>query len=366
MYLSFPHFENLYIPLLALFQELGAEVLLPPPPTEETLNLGQLHAPESSCLPARINLGSLIQALEEGADTLIMVGGVGPCRLGHFAQLQEMVLRDMGYDFQMVILEPDLQETLGKIRTLFPSLTLPVLVRALRWAWLKLRLLELIEAQARQERSLDGGGRADRLLQKRLEKLQQTETRQGLLELKGEILEQRRDDSSSSSLRVALVGDIYTIIDSFANLGLERMLGEMGVFVYPSITFTEWIKEHLFLRPLGLIFRDPVQQAAMPYLKSEVGGMGLESVGRSVLYAQQGFDGVLQLVPFTCMPEIVAESILPRVSRDWNLPLMTILFDDQRCREGMRIRVEAFIDLMENKRRAGNSNGQKKGLLSGP
>jgi predicted nucleotide-binding protein (sugar kinase/HSP70/actin superfamily) len=64
----------------ALFESFGLEVVVPPPCTKKTLSLGTKHAPEFACLPLKINIGNYIEAIEMGADTIIMGGGVGPCR----------------------------------------------------------------------------------------------------------------------------------------------------------------------------------------------------------------------------------------------------------------------------------------------
>jgi predicted nucleotide-binding protein (sugar kinase/HSP70/actin superfamily) len=93
-----------------------------------------------------------------------------------------------------------------------------------------------------------------------------------------------------------------------------------------------------------------VKRAARPFLSELVGGHGVNSIGQTVLYAQQGFDGVIQLAPFACIPEIVAKSILPRVSRELNIPVLTLFLDEQTGEGGIRTRVEAFVDLLIQRR----------------
>lgn len=80
------------------------------------------------------------------------------------------------------------------------------------------------------------------------------------------------------------------------------------------------------------------------------GGHGRESVGHTILYAKKGFDGVIHLSPFTCIPEIVAKSILPAVSKDYNISVLSISLDEQTGKAGLRTRLEAFVDLLDKKR----------------
>jgi len=78
-------------------------------------------------------------------------------------------------------------------------------------------------------------------------------------------------------------------------------------------------------------------------------GDGWESVGEKVLHAKD-YDGIVHLAPFTCMPEIVAQNIMPSTRE--NIPVLTIICDEQIAKPGMLTRLEAFVDLLEWRRRA--------------
>ena len=106
MKITFPHMGNVYIPLKCLFENLGLQVIPPPPCTKRTLELGITHSPEFACLPLKINIGNFIEALENGADTIVMAGGIGPCRFGYYGEVQREILKDLGFSFEMIILEP--------------------------------------------------------------------------------------------------------------------------------------------------------------------------------------------------------------------------------------------------------------------
>ena len=61
-------------------------------------------------------------------------------------------------------------------------------------------------------------------------------------------------------------------------------------------------------------------------------------------------DGAIQIFPMGCMPEIVAKSILPTVSREKNLPVLTLVVDEMTGEAGYMTRIEAFTDLLERRR----------------
>ncbi len=80
MKVTFPHMGNAWIVIQTLFESLNVEVVVPPINSKRTLQLGTRLSPESACLPLKLNLGNYIEAVNEGADTIVITGGVGPCR----------------------------------------------------------------------------------------------------------------------------------------------------------------------------------------------------------------------------------------------------------------------------------------------
>ncbi len=69
------------------------------------------------------------------------------------------------------------------------------------------------------------------------------------------------------------------------------------------------------------------------------------------LLFKEGVDGVIHIFPFTCMPELVAQTILSKVQKDLHIPILTLIIDEHTGRGGVESRLEAFIDLLERRRR---------------
>ena len=88
-----------------------------------------------------------------------------------------------------------------------------------------------------------------------------------------------------------------------------------------------------------------------------IGGHARETIGYAVRYAKEGFDGVIQIYPLTCMPEIVAQSILPTVEKDYNIPYLCLIVDEMTGEAGYMTRLEAFVDLL--RRRKEINEGEK-------
>ena len=82
----------------------------------------------------------------------------------------------------------------------------------------------------------------------------------------------------------------------------------------------------------------------------DVGGHGQESVGEAVRAGMCGMDGAVHLFPFTCMPEIIAQSILVKVSDDLDIPVLSMMISEQTGVAGLRTRLEAFCDFLAGRR----------------
>lgn len=361
---TFPHMGNLYITARALLGGMGLEVIVPPPCTKRTLSLGTKYSPEFACLPLKLNLGNYLEAAELGAEVIVMAGGVGPCRFGYYAQVQREILRDLGYDLEMVVLEPPdthFSELLDKIKYLIRT-NWREAIQGARMAWWKTRAVDEVEKRVQWVRAREKvPGTADKIYDRAREAIDRADTKYAVHLARQEALAEldavERDPAREAEVvRIALVGEIYTLLEPFMNLDIERKLGRMGAEVTRDLYLSEWINDHLFA---GLMRIDsPAKKAkklAQPYLGHFVGGHGRESVGSVVYFGRRGYDGLIQLAPFTCMPEIVAETILPTVSQDYDLPVMTIFFDEQTGEAGFVTRLEAFVDMVRRRKRAGGS-----------
>jgi predicted nucleotide-binding protein (sugar kinase/HSP70/actin superfamily) len=70
------------------------------PITKKTIELGTKYSPESACIPFKYNLGNFIEALDMGANILVQSGG--GCRFGYYGEVQENILRSLGYEFEFL------------------------------------------------------------------------------------------------------------------------------------------------------------------------------------------------------------------------------------------------------------------------
>ena len=82
----------------------------------------------------------------------------------------------------------------------------------------------------------------------------------------------------------------------------------------------------------------------------DIGGDALECIS-DVMYAEErGTDGLIHVSPFTCMPEIMSQNIFPKMREDVDLPILSLIMDEQTGKAGYLTRLEAFVDLMRRKK----------------
>ncbi len=152
-------------------------------------------------------------------------------------------------------------------------------------------------------------------------------------------------------LRLGLVGEIYTILEPSCNYDIIEQLGRMNVEVYRSVYTSDWVNDHLLGGLVKRSNRREILSSSRPYLNYFVGGHGRETVGYAVKFARQHFDGIIQIGPLTCMPEIVAQSVLGQVGEKEGIPVMTMYFDEHAGAAGIKTRLEAFVDMLYRRKK---------------
>ena len=135
----------------------------------------------------------------------------------------------------------------------------------------------------------------------------------------------------------------------------------MGVEVHNTLSVSHWIMEHFIKRNLPVKSKNTPHEAGKEYMRTDdIGGHGLETVGNAVLCGRSGYDGIIHLYPFTCMPEIIAQCTFNEIQNKYGIPIITLILDEMSGEAGYMTRVEAFIDILERKRETSKPVMDKK------
>jgi predicted nucleotide-binding protein (sugar kinase/HSP70/actin superfamily) len=365
MKVTFPRLGSMHIFCKAIAETAGIPYILPPETSRKTLTLGVLHSNESICLPFKIILGNFIEALQMGADTIVMVGSGPPCRLGLYDLVQKVILEDMGLHYRWLTIPPRLSwkaiwknhEETKELRKELSAKNVLFFPYGLWMGWKKMMACEALERLAMRVRPMEiKKGETQKRLKKALSWVDEAKTTSALQVAIREgktLLQEMEQDPSRTPFRVAVVGELYTVMDPHINRGVEQKLGELGV----EVTRTSWFSTHI-LRSLRKNKADRASErirffeASKAYLGYDVGAECNISIGEAILRSEEGYDGVVHLMPFACMPETTASGILTKVGKDRDIPILTLILDEQEIEGRIQTLLEAFVEMLEWKKRA--------------
>jgi len=356
MRLTVPHMGMLSIAYTRVLREHGVDMLPPPRSTLKTLNIGVRHSPEFACLPFKINLGNMVEALEMGADSILMPGGSGPCRFGYYGIVQEQILRGLGYNFKMA--RTDNPDSLSDmVKTI-------VSISDIKGKWdgykvfylilMRMAALDLAESLYHKYKPREvNPGDSDNALKESISEIDRALSFASLLRARGrikEIFSSIKIDRKFKPIRVGVLGEIFVVIEPFANMSVERRLAEMRVEVVRGVWLSDWLNDRFRFKPFRRNQHKLSKRLAKGYLNYPSGGESIETVGKTIKFIKDGIDGVLHIMPFTCMPELVASTIINKIGKDNSYPVLSLTFDEHISHANLITRLEAFVDLLERRR----------------
>ena len=357
---AFPHMGTISIAWAAGLKKIGVEPYVPPYTSKKTLSYGTKNSPEAICLPYKLILGNFIEAIEGGADYVAMITSPGICRLGEYGNNIQNTLKDLGYKANYI--ELSLYDGIKGLYNFLKEISGkndPILImRAINITIRKIFAIDDLDRALAYYRAREVKfGEAEKHYKKALKMIDRVDSTLDLKHVYHEALkeiEKTEIDPNREVLHVDLTGEIFLVNDEFSNQNIERELGRMGVETRRSLTVGSFLKDAIIPKA----FRPPethlqrAERMAKPYLMRDIGGDALECVSDVVFADVHGKDGIIHISPFTCMPEIMSQNIFPTMRSEHEIPILTLIMDEQTGKAGYITRLEAFVDLMRRKKRA--------------
>lgn len=359
MKVSFPYMGTTVV-YKKLLEMLGHEVIMPPKPTQSTISLGVKHSPEFACFPLKVIMGSYFEALEKGAEVIVTSGGHGPCRAGLYEEVHRRILEAEGHDVDFIVFDSlfrDRKAFFKNVKRLKGKTPLHKVAYALMLVYDMIGKLDTLEMEVQRIRAHEiKRGETTRAWEHILKMFDQASTRGAVKSAfkKGkELLSaiELHAVENQDRIRIGIVGEIYVVMEDSINMKMEQLLNSLGAEVERSQYLSQWVTYNILPKWANWSHETRVLKLSDPYLPIKIGGHAKQSLGQIVDYSQRGFDGVVHLMPFGCLPELVCQSIIPKVTEDFSIPVLTISLDEQSGAANNQTRVEAFVDLVRNKRK---------------
>jgi predicted nucleotide-binding protein (sugar kinase/HSP70/actin superfamily) len=344
--ISFPHMGNYYIPMKYLLSHITKyEVMEAPSITKRTLEIGSKYSPDFVCIPFKYNLGNFIEALEKGANVLIQAGG--GCRYGYYAEVQEQILKDLGYKFEFINLLSIRKKGIIPFYKEIKKIDKGVFfLKKIYYFLLSIKMVDILDNIEKYIRENIGfeeeKGSFEKIHKEFLNDIQYTKSFKHLNKIKKEYEKKFKTikiNKPSNCLKVGIIGELYTIMEPFSNYYLEKELAKNNIEITRATTLT------YLLFKKGKYEKKHIKQAGK-YLKYHIGADGTESVSISKRLAELKYDGIIHTKPFGCMPEVDAMPILQNISNDYKIPILYFSFDSQTSETGIKTRLEAFYDML--------------------
>ena len=349
--ISFPHMGNYYIPIKYLVENITkCKVLVPPPITKKTITLGSKYSPDYVCVPFKYNLGNYIESLESGANILLQAGG--GCRYGYYAELQEKILIDLNYNFAFVNFMEDNHVSISKIYKFAKEQNPKLNIFKFIYYGINTILMILIMDNLANYPRLNKGFEIEKNSFSKVEKSLLNELKKqnhSPLSLVNTYFKYKKRykkikiNKSVNSIKIGIVGELYSIMEPFCSNHIEEKLSNYGIEVhrFTTLTYLLFQKKHRLKRLL---------KKGRKYLKYHLGADATESVVLSYELAKKNFDGIVHLKSFGCTPEINAMPLLEEISNEYGIPIIYFSFDSQDNEVGIETRLEAFYDMLVQKK----------------
>ncbi len=314
-------------------------IVSPPRITEKTKELGAKNSPNFVCNPFKYTLGTMIESLDMGADTLLQFGG--GCRYGYYHELQRKILEDLGYKFKLINFISG-----GK------AINIKKLLKEYKINYFKflyhlfitikiVKYMDIIDDYIRLNSCYEVvKGSFDTLRKRMLVDFSNTKGYIDLLKKYHSYKKQFKNVSKikKDSIKIGIVGELYTLMEPMANYNIEKELINMGCSIkrFTNVSYLLFKKKRAVKRYLKNFF-----------IKYRMGADALDNIYNTKYLCDNNYDGVIHIKSSFCTPEISAMPIISKVCKENDIPVIFFSMDLNNSETGIKTRLEAFYDMLE-------------------
>ncbi|MBU0765213.1 MAG: CoA activase [Bacteroidetes bacterium] len=361
---------------------MPAEVL--PMQTEEDVELGRKYTSSRECFPMICTTGSFLKKMHEPGfqpkkSSFFMPDHNGPCRFGQYNKLQRIIFDRLGFkDVEIISPSNDTSyEDLSGGHGQKFRLTI----------WKGFVASDLLRKMLQERRPYEAiKGITDRIYMESLDDVvRSVETGcKNLVQVLAKCAERFRDIPVINGFRrpvISIVGEIFMRDNPYCSGNLVGTLEELGAETFMA-PFTEWIyystyrftrdsrwkgdykgvlkskiqdfMQHLHAKRLFRVVRNvaelerdihlhDVLHKCNPYIHKDYDGDPALAIGSASGLVETNISGVVNFLPFACMPGTLIEAVSNEFRKDHNnIPWENIAYDGNE-NTGILSRLQAFM-----------------------
>lgn len=347
--IAFPLMGKYHVPANFLFSKISnCKILTSPPITNKTIELGSKYSPDFLCTPFKYTLGTYIECLEMGANTLIQMGG--GCRYGYYCELQEKILKDLGYDFEYYNLvtkgHTEIKRIYKIMKEINPKLNVLKSLYYLLIAKKMVEYMDYIDNYIRENSAYGNTLEFNKELENMLEDFSKVKTYIGLRKVFKKYKKKIKNikiNKPKNNIKIGVIGELYTLMEPFANNNLESMLINNGVEVkrFTNVTyllFEKGKKSKKYLKKLNNV-------------KYKMGADAMDNIYYTKYLIDNKYDGIIHIKSSFCTPEIGSMGIINKMCEESSVPVLFLSMDANTSNVGFETRIEAFLDMIEMRKK---------------
>lgn len=326
------------------------KVIKPKPITAHTIELGTKYSPEFVCTPFKYTLGTLLEGVEQGALILIQAGG--GCRYGYYAELQEQIIKDLGYSCRFYNLvtagTTNVKRIYKMLKEIDPKFSI---LKGIYYAVMTKQMIKYMDLVDHYIRASIGFEvEKGSFLKEKREMLQAFSKAKTPIQLNRLYHKYKKRIMSikvqkpEKVLKIGIIGELYTVMEPYSNYSLEQALASMHMEV------KRFTNVHYLLFEKHKKVKQYLKNTSK-YVTYQMGADALDNIGRAKELCEQGYDGIIHIKSSFCTPEISAMPIISKVCSDYEVPVLFFSFDSNTSEVGIKTRLEAFYDMLEMRKK---------------
>ena len=369
--LYIPYMSDHAFALAAASRHFGVDAEVLPFQDERTIELGRRYTSSKECYPLILTTGDFLKKIlspgfEPEKTSFFMPDHNGPCRFGQYNKLQRIIFNHLGYH-NVEIISPSNDNS-------YEEMSKGQGNRYRLYFWKGAIAIDMLRKMVQERRPYEvNSGESDRVYSEHLQMVIDSIER-GAKDMDEVLIAAveafSRIEMSDGPRRpiISITGEIFMRDNPYANGCVAPKLEELGAEIMVT-PVREWVnystyryqRDSRWSRDIGGIIKSRLQQMVQhvsekkllklvkdhvdlhrdvqvsealnlcsPYVDKSYDGQPALMFGNAVGQVESGISGIVNIMPFTCMPETFVAAVTPAFRKDFdNIPWINVAYDGQ-------------------------------------